>query len=65
MIASQGAAYLGRLASALADSGSGLLKPFRELASLPLGQIDSLTVKFNDLRGRSESMRVKTRKPGA
>ena len=49
VVAPQGVAHVGRLASAVEDPCSGLPEEVREMAGLLLEQINGLTVKINDL----------------
>ena len=49
VVAPQGIAHVGRLASAIEDPGSGLPEPVRELGALLLGQIAGLDGKIKGL----------------
>ena len=49
VVAPQGVAHVGRLASALGDPCSTLPKEIREMAGLLFEQVNGLTVKINDL----------------
>ena len=64
VVAPQGPAHVGGLASALENPCYALPEEIREMAGLLFEQINGLTVKINDLERQLRNMRVRTRKPG-